>query len=422
MKIKTKISAAIILTTFIISIISAIPVYALPTTGKFGNALDFDGDDDYVIVHDSDCLDISHFTLEAWIYPRSFPNTWPRIIHKTNYELDLFVTDTNLAVNIGPGNTPFYSDTNIITLDEWQHVAVTFNGTHVTFYRNGIPVGQWENTITAQPDTSDLYIGNRPGLDRDFDGLIDEVRISNFARDDFDLDYAPTNDAGTVGLWHFDEGTGKTAFDAAFDETYPCKDDGTIVGATWVTEGFTLFFEGAAPEDVIIDIVDPEDLPSEYPCAIPLPEGFGNYFAVEVVGSFEGMVTVAVNYDDAGMDDSTERGLKLYMADCVDFNGDRTVNGIDLSLIKKAIKAGTAETDDPPNPAISSYDVNGDGFVDELDVAIVKEYMSHGLIVNQGKDGMPQARLQWIDITTWVDIENNIIDGETGWFSLFRCR
>ena len=421
---KTKILSTIFITTFILSLLAVAPVNAVTTgdevsTGKFGNALDFDGDDDYVIVPDSDCLDISTFTLEAWIYPRSIPNTWPRIIHKGNYEFDLSndVGDNGLAVNIGIPDTAFYSETNIITFNEWQHVAVTCDGTEVVFYRNNIKVGTHAFSSTADPDSLPLTIGNRfPDLERDFDGLIDEVRISNYVRTSFNLNQAPINDPGTVGLWHFDEGVGTTAFDAAFDEK-SCKDDGTIVGASWVTEGFTLFFEGSAPDAIIRIIDDDNDLPD---CIPPTPDGITQYFDVQIIGTFEGTVTVAVNYEDID-DDVIESTYSLYMADCVDFNDDGTVNGKDLSLIQKAIK--NEATKDTETPGGFRYDVNNDGVVDESDVAIVKYYMSHGLIVNEDLyDVEEQARLPWIDITTWVDTENNIIYGETDHFSIFRCR
>lgn len=201
--------------------------FGILSGGKFGNALDFDGDNDYVLVPDSDSLDVSTFTLEAWIYPRSLPDTWPRIIHKGNYEFDLYVTDTNLATNID--GTAYYSDSGIITLNEWQHVAVTCDGTYVRFYRNNVLVGEHTTSNTASPDAEPLYIGNRADLARDFDGLIDEVRISNTAYDFFDLNNPPTNIyKQTVALWHFDESVGNTVYDATSN-----NNDGTIVGATW---------------------------------------------------------------------------------------------------------------------------------------------------------------------------------------------
>ena len=48
--------------------------------------------------------------------------------------------------------------------------------------------------------------------------------------------------------------------------------------------------------------------------------------------------------------------------------------------------------------------------------------MTKGLIVNQGLDVELQARLPWLEITTWVDAEHNFIYGETDHFSIFRGR
>ena len=212
--------------------------------GKFGNALDFDGDDDYVLVPDDPTLRVSTFTLEAWIYPRTIPDTWPRILHKGNYEFDLYITDTNLATNID--GTAFYSETGIITLHEWQHVAVTCDGEKVAFYRNNVKVGEHTTTKTASPDFENLYIGNRGDLERDFDGVIDEVRISNIARTSFDLILPPSVDVNTVGLWHFDESVGTTAYDSSGNDNRGTIHGAKWAGPTWTTGKFgtALSFDG----------------------------------------------------------------------------------------------------------------------------------------------------------------------------------
>ena len=48
-----------------------------------------------------------------------------------------------------------------------------------------------------------------------FDGVIDDVRISNVARSTFDLSEPLTVDSGTIALWHFDEGEGQIVYDAS---------------------------------------------------------------------------------------------------------------------------------------------------------------------------------------------------------------
>jgi hypothetical protein len=76
---------------------------------------------------------------------------------------------------------------------------------------------------------------NKDGiLNHFFDGWIDEVRISKFAR--YDKDFVPDKvfkpDDNTLGLYHFDEGSGDTVRDSSGRNFH-----GKIIGAKWVKKG-----------------------------------------------------------------------------------------------------------------------------------------------------------------------------------------
>jgi len=142
----------------------------------------------------------------------------------------------------------------------------------------------------------------------------------------------------------------------------------------------------------------------------PLPNIVGLYYNVIVVGTFSGEVKVCVSYDPGTMTLEQQRNLRLFIGDPVDFNGDGTVNGLDIAMMQKAIKSGN---NDP------RYDVNHDGSVNNADLQIVKQFAINGLIVNQGRNGLSQARLPWMDITTSVDTVNHYVCGVTDHFSGF---
>lgn len=240
----------------------------------------------------------------------------------------------------------------------------------------------------------------------------------------FDLTYTSGSLVGYVAYFEGTitaEGTMEgTWYDTRFSDCGTWETTCGTAESTFITLGFP---EGSDIETVRIIIFD-EGLP---PCVesggFELPEALASipYIAVQVTGTFDGMVQVDIEYDETALGDKAEGDLKIFIFNCVDFNADGTINGKDMKLIKTAIENGLGP-DDKDNPAGISFDVNSDDVVDWTDYMIVKEYATEGLILNQGLNGQDQVRLPWIDITTWVDVDNNIIHGETWHFSLFRCR
>ena len=227
--------------------------------GKFGNALSFDGVGDYVEVPDSSSLDITgSITLEAWIY-RTKSNNWQGIISKFQGEINqrsylLYLDTTNkLRMFVSDDGTQasreWVDSTEIVPLNEWTHVAGTFDGSDLKLYINGE-----DKTGVVQDDVSSIHSGTAPVIIGDFTqpgpthyyfgGIIDEVRISNVARTSFYLagPHDPTW-PGTVAIWHFDESIGTTVYDGTANDN-----DGTINGASWAGPTWTTGYFDAALE------------------------------------------------------------------------------------------------------------------------------------------------------------------------------
>ena len=192
---------------------------------------------------------------------------------------------------------------------------------------------------------------------------------------------------------------------------------------TWISEKdetesiISIQFPAGSTAVATVEIIKEGDL---LPCILPLPDGLTDYIDVKIIQGTvaEGTIKICVQYDQGELTIKQEKKLRLYMSGhCVDFNDDKTINGQDLSIIKKGIKNGDFES-----VYGVAFDVNNDGLRDDADIAIVKEYMTKGLIVNKGKNNLPQARLPWIDITVDVDTDLDIICGETDHFSIFRGR
>jgi len=157
--------------------------------GQMGNALNFDGVDDYVEIANSPGLGITaDITIAAWI-KRGALGDYGGIAAKTDgnntWDYDLYFEN-------GPNTLHFYSDgqtpqdaisTGTVSDTDWHHVAVTRSGETVTFYIDAAPAG----TVTASGEFADNASPVRIGTDGPdnaasmFNGLIDDMRIYNSA-------------------------------------------------------------------------------------------------------------------------------------------------------------------------------------------------------------------------------------------------
>jgi len=149
--------------------------------GKFGRALSFDGTDDYVEVPDSDTLDVTAITLNAWVKGEANQLVnGNAIVFKTgSYVLQYWGGVINPGVFVsgqwcGSGWLPSAT----IWDNDWRHIALTYDGSIQKFYVDGVFKG--DNTACAGKidiTTTNLEIGT--GNVGFYTGLIDEVAIFN---------------------------------------------------------------------------------------------------------------------------------------------------------------------------------------------------------------------------------------------------
>jgi PKD repeat protein len=158
------------------------------SNGRFGNALKFDGINDWVTVNDSASLDLSSdMTLEAWVYPQqSMPNDWRTIIMKEQtggavYNLNA-TNDTNLpGFSYHDGAWHSLNGPEPLPLNQWTHLVATYDGNVQQLYINGVMVASRNQTGLIPISDGALRIGGNSILGEFFQGYIDEVRIYNRA-------------------------------------------------------------------------------------------------------------------------------------------------------------------------------------------------------------------------------------------------
>jgi glucose/arabinose dehydrogenase/chitodextrinase len=156
------------------------------TTGRYGQALAFDGVDDVVVVPDSSSLDLSTgMTLEAWVYPTTTLVSWKAILQK---QVDAYFLNGNTSNNRpGVGGTfsgaccTLIEGQGALPLNQWTHVAGTYDGAQLRLYVNGVQVASQARTGSLEVNAFPLRIGGNTYSTEFFPGRIDEVRIYNRA-------------------------------------------------------------------------------------------------------------------------------------------------------------------------------------------------------------------------------------------------
>ena len=123
--------------------------WAGAANAKFGNALTFNGLNNFVTVPDASSLDLTTgMTLEAWVRPTAAVNTWRTVVMKenpSNYAYGMYA-GTGSGVPSGNGVIGG-TDRDVrgaagIPLNAWTHLAATYDGTAIRVFINGVQSAQ----------------------------------------------------------------------------------------------------------------------------------------------------------------------------------------------------------------------------------------------------------------------------------------
>src|SRR5262249_51225661 len=103
------------------------------TSGKYGNALSFNGTNALVSINNATSLQLTTgMTLEAWVYPTTVTSAWRDVIYKGNDNYYLEGTSTNSSHPVaGAILGGVYGEAigpNALTANTWAHLAETYDG------------------------------------------------------------------------------------------------------------------------------------------------------------------------------------------------------------------------------------------------------------------------------------------------------
>ncbi|MCX6303755.1 MAG: LruC domain-containing protein [Bacteroidetes bacterium] len=146
-----------------------------------------------------------------------------------------------------PGMKSVNSGTGSRILDtDWHHAALTYDGSVMKIYLDGLMRTYAANTGNIQSSTADVYLGKQQTTNT-FKGIIDETLVYDRALTETEIlqIFGSTPDPGTgsstlVSYWKLDENTGTTASDSKG------TNNGVITGAIWGQgiSGGCLTFDG----------------------------------------------------------------------------------------------------------------------------------------------------------------------------------
>jgi len=173
-----------------------------PLGGKVGGALEFDGEDDYVDIDESESLDISgdQITVSAWINAERI-NERQVIAAKTALADNTWLVEIN-PLDFSDGKLNFFLNTDgretnsgsesAIDVGTWYHVAFVYNGMEKMIYIDGKFDASEAHSGNIATNDQPVRIASWGGLSdssqtRHFTGKIDDVRIYNYALSEADI-------------------------------------------------------------------------------------------------------------------------------------------------------------------------------------------------------------------------------------------
>jgi surface protein len=177
-----------------------------PNVTTPATALNFDGNNDFVSLGQVIPTNAS-YTKEAWIYLEKNSGA-QNIISSTESPFWLFEGKLDASNGFINGSGLRIQSPNTLALNTWIHVALTWDGTTMKLYENGIEVASQtsEDAYVSEP----INLGNYNN-ESVLDGSMDEVRIWNTARTCAEIAaYKDVellgNESGLIAYYDFNQG------------------------------------------------------------------------------------------------------------------------------------------------------------------------------------------------------------------------
>jgi len=151
-----------------------------PIEGKLGQALSFDGVDDYISLGNNNFQFNNDFTVSAWVNDRNTGVTGiQQIIGTSGRRWGLGRDSAGIYFAFYDGTLRKISYN--ATTNQWLHLVGVKSPSGSEFFVDGVSVGTYSSTSSIVYFSGDTDIGGDPSLARYWNGSIDDTRVYNRA-------------------------------------------------------------------------------------------------------------------------------------------------------------------------------------------------------------------------------------------------
>lgn len=174
------------------------------------------------------------FSMSGWVYPQANPTAHSGILgFRNNLDADFYLLQLQNSTNVearfrnSAGTNFDIVGSNLLDLNQWQHLAFTYDGSNIYLYKDGVLISSTPANGTITQFSQSFKIGalDWSGTGFYMNGSLDEIRLWNTTLSQTTISTwmcaevtATHPDYNSLaGYWRLNDGVGTTATDLSIN-------------------------------------------------------------------------------------------------------------------------------------------------------------------------------------------------------------